>query len=372
MIFAISFVGNALFLSIPLLLFLLLFCSVLLFKQSNAINLNNINTFLLILFCLFFFFSKNIFEIRVYDPYYFLWPVYALIFIIFCSKHDIFSNFNIPFLLVFLISIFFLWGASSFQDETGRAYFIFGANVLYRLFLFLSFLVLLNTNNFLLKLFFLLIGFFGVYLTGSRMGLLLAVILYSIYFFTPYNNGKFSEKKLVRILILIPSLLALVLLNLNQLSALYELSIGSEGMISRLLTLSGGSISIRLYFLTTFLNYFSLFGSSVSIFEFFYFKSYFPYPHNIIAELVFYYGFFGVLISLIIIFEFLKTFKNFVLRKKMSIIEIAFLVIFPSTLASGDIVDGMLVIFYSLSNFLIWHSNKYLAKVSSRKTILSE
>ena len=102
----------------------------------------------------------------------------------------------------------------------------------------------------------------------------------------------FQKKKLVRILILIPSLLALVLLNLNQLSALYELSIGSEGMISRLLTLSGGSISIRLYFLTTFLNYFSLFGSSVSIFEFFYFKSYFPYPHNIIAELVFYYGFF--------------------------------------------------------------------------------
>ncbi len=358
MIFALSFVGNALFLSIPLMLFLICFCSILLWKQQNILNNKNITVSLFIISALLFFFTKNLMEPRAYDQFYFLWPIYLSLFIFFCSKEDIFGSFYPPIGITFFLAIFFLWGAMNYEDETGRAYFIFGANVLYRLFLFLSFLQIIHSNNTLLKLLFFLIGITGVYLTGSRMGLMLAISLYSLYFLSPYNNFNVIQfKKLSRIFLILPLLLVAMLINSEEISAIYNLLLSSEGMISRLLMLSGGSISIRVDFLTSFLEHFSIFGTSSHVFNFFYFKSYFPYPHNIIAELIFYYGFVGILFSFIVLFEYSKTFFRFLKKTKLPPIEIAFLIIFPSCLASGDIVDGLLVLFYSFVTFLIWCSN---------------
>jgi len=354
MIFALSFVGNALFMEIPLMFFLIIFCSILLYKQKNNIDNTNIVIFMIISGILVSFFMKNIIEPRAYDIYYFMWPIYLIMFMTFCIKEDIFSTFRPPLFLTAILSIFFLIGAMIYEDETGRAYFIFGANVLYRLFLFLSFLQIIHAKNIVIKLFFFLIGIAGVYFTGSRMGMLLALGFYSIYFLSPYNNSKFSLKKSLKLVFIIPIILTFVALNFEFIYDLYNILVNSEGLISRLLVLTGGSISIRIQFLSTFLEHWSFFGTQSKIFEFFYFKDYFPYPHNIIAELIFYYGFLGIVISGIIIFEYAKTFIRFFKKITLSPIEIAFLIIFPSTLASGDIVDGLLVLFYSVSSFLIW------------------
>ena len=81
MIFALSFVGNALFLSIPLMLFLICFCSILLWKQQNILNNKNITVSLFIIAALLFFFTKNLMEPRAYDQFYFLWPIYLSLFI---------------------------------------------------------------------------------------------------------------------------------------------------------------------------------------------------------------------------------------------------------------------------------------------------
>lgn len=369
MIFALSFVGNALFLNIPLMLFLLCFCSILLFSQKSIIDNQIIVGVLLLSASLLFFFSKNLLEQRIYDPFYFMWPVYVLVFIFFCSKDDLFGSFHPPMLIILFISLFFLWGAMNYEDETGRAYFIFGANVLYRLFLFLSFLQMIHSNNILIKLLFFIIGISGVYLTGSRMGLLLAFLLYTVYFLSPFTSGSFSSKKLSRVFVFLPFLGLILFLNFEALNSVYEILLNSEGMLSRLLMLSGGSISIRLNFLSTFLEHFNFFGTPSYVFDFFFFKEYFPYPHNIISELIFYYGFLGVIFCLIIIIEYIKTFKRFLKRIKISPIEIAFLVIFPSTLASGDIVDGLLVLFYAIPSFLNMCGDSYQQYQSTKKTM---
>lgn len=367
MIFALSFVGNALFLDIPLMLFLVIFCSILLYEQRSSIDRNNIFVFMTICAILVCFFMKNTIEPRIYDQFYFMWPIYLIFFISFCIKRDLFSSFHPPIVLTAILSIFFLFGAMIYEDETGRAYFIFGANVLYRLFLFLSFLQIIHAKNILTKIFFFLIGITGVYFTGSRMGILLASGLYLLYFLSPYTDGKFSQKKSLRLASLIPIICITIIYNFESIYNIYDLLVDSEGLISRLLVLSGGSIAIRIQFLSTFIEHWSFFGTQSHIFEFFYFKDYFPYPHNIIAELIFYYGFFGVIISIIIVFEYIKTFIRFFKKIQLAPIEIAFLIIFPSTLASGDIVDGLMVLFFSMGSFLIW-SRKVIIELKQRKS----
>ena len=359
MIFALSFVGNALFLNIPLMLFLLCFCSILLYSQKSIIDNKIIIVVLFISSFLLFFFTKNLWEGRTYDPFYFMWPIYVLVFIFFCSKTELFETFYPPLTITLLLGLFFLWGAMNYEDETGRAYFIFGANVLYRLFLFLSFLQIIHSNKISIKLLFFIIGISGVYLTGSRMGFLLAILLYSAYFFSPYTNGSFSYKKLSRGFLFLPILGLVFFVNFEKIASVYEIFLNSEGIFSRLLMFSGRSISIRLNFLSTFLEHFNFFGTPSAVFNFFFFKEYFPYPHNIISELIFYYGFFGLIICLIIIIEYIKILDKFIKRIKISPIEIAFLIIFPSTLASGDVVDGLLVLFYSIPSFLCMCGKMY-------------
>ena len=356
-IFFIAFTGNALLMEIPLMPFLLLFVSIILYKQESLIDRNNFLTLLLLTILFVYFFSKNLNEPRIYDPLYLLWPIYLMFFLCLCGKKNLFESFHPPLIYSLLLIMFFLIGSYIFKDASGRAYFIFVANVLYRLFLFLSLVQIIHSNNFFTKVAFFIIGLMGVFFTGSRMGLLLAIVLFSLYFLSPYINGVFSKKAMIRLGSLIPIIIFIALYNLDQITSIYSILSQSEGLISRLLLLSGGSISIRIQFLSSFIEHLSFFGAHSQIFEFFYFREYFPYPHNIIAELILYYGFFGLIISLIILFEYAKTFLKFIKKIKLSPIEIAFLVILPSSLASGDIVDGLLVLFFSISSFLSWISN---------------
>tara|TARA_A100001234_G_C12607626_1_gene377905 strand:- start:82 stop:1239 length:1158 start_codon:yes stop_codon:yes gene_type:complete len=355
-IFFIAFVGNALLAGVPLMPFLLVLVAIALYKQESIIDRNNIYVFLILSILFVYFFSKNIYEPRAYDPFYFLWPLYLIFFISFCAKKTLFEFHQTPLFLSFFLIIFFLVGSYIFKDEAGRAYFIFGANVLYRLFLFLSLINIVNAKNPNIKIIFLILGFMGVIFTGSRGGLLLAIILFGFYYFFPYTNGTFSKKILLRFLILIPILSFITIINFNDLQNIFEILAESDGVISRLLLFFGGSISIRIEFLTSFLEYWSFFGTKSQIFDFFYYREYFPYPHNLIAEIIFYYGFFGVIIVTIIIFEYVKTFFRFIKKTKLPTIEVAFLIILPSALLSGDIVDGLLVMFYCIPRFLQWVS----------------
>lgn len=372
--FALAFVGNALLAGVPLMPFLLVLVSIIFYKQEPVIDSFNIYIFLILSILLIYFFSKNLYEPRIYDPFYFLWPIYLIFFTSFCAKKNLFNYFNPPLFLSFFLIIFFLIGSYIFKDEAGRAYFIFGANVLYRLFLFLSLIHIINSKNTYIKIVFLIIGIVGVIFTGSRMGLLLATIFFSTYFLSPYVNGIFSKRILLRFFILIPILSFVIVINLNYLQSIFEILGQSEGLLSRILLLSGGSVSIRIDFLSSFIEYWSFFGTKSQIFDFFYFREYFPYPHNFIAEMIFYYGFFGVIISMIILFEYIKTFVRFIKKDRLSPIEVAFLVILPSTLASGDIVDGLLVLFYCIPSFLKWITNatnrsNYLEKFIYRKNL---
>ncbi len=360
-IFFLSFVGNAFLFDIAIMPFLLIFIAIILHKQESFIDQNNLIIIFLLSIIFFYFFSKNLIEPREYDPQYYLWPIYLLFFVCFCGKKYLFDSFRPPLALSFLLIIFFLIGAYLFKDETGRAYFIFGANVLYRLFIFLAFVQVIHAKSAFTKIIFFLLGFSGVFFTGSRMGLLLSIFLFSIYFLTPFVNGRISTKKLVRISFLVPVLFTYSLFYIQEINNIFVVISESEGLLSRLLAYSG-SISIRIEFLSSFINHWSFFGTQSQVFDFFYFKDYFPYPHNIIAEMIFYYGYFGLLISMIIVFEYIKTFLKFVKAKTLPPIEIAFLIIFPSSLASGDILDGILVMFYSITSFLNWSSYVYKRK----------
>lgn len=367
MIFFLSFVGNAFLFDIAIMPFLLIFVAIILHKQESFINQNNLIIWFLLSILLFYFFSKNVIEPREYDPQYYLWPIYLIFFVCFCGKKYLFDSFRPPLVLSSLLIIFFLIGSYLYKDESGRAYFIFGANVLYRLFIFLAFVQIIHAKSVFTKIIFFLLGFSGVLFTGSRMGLLLSTFLFSIYFLTPFTNGQLSTKKLVRILLLIPILFVYSFFYIEEISNVFGVISESEGLLSRLLLLTGGSISIRIEFLSSFIDHWSFFGTQSQVFDFFYFRDYFPYPHNIIAELIFYYGFFGVIISIIIVFEYIKTFIRFFKKIQLAPIEIAFLIIFPSTLASGDIVDGLMVLFFSMGSFLIW-SRKVIIELKRRKS----
>jgi len=352
-IFFIAFTGNALVFSFPLLPILLCIAAIFMWGQESFINHKTINIFLILSLILLYFCIKNIHEgPRNYDKYYFLWPIYVIFFTIFVAKINLFSRFEPPMMLTFIIGLVFLFGTiNGVAQASGGHKFIFGANMLYRIFLFISILGMIYSNNLMTKLAFLFIGIYGAYVGGSRMGLLLAMGFYSLFFLTPYENGNFSSKKRIRISIAFLIFLIVALINLDEIIVLFNFLTETGGLLAGYLSYSG-SIFHRLNFLTTFLDYWSLFGAKASVYEFYYFRSFFQYPHNFIAELIFYYGIFGVLLSLIIVLEYIKVFFRFLKRIRISTFEVAYLVIFPSTLASGDIVDGLLVILFAIPSFI--------------------
>ena len=112
-------------------------------------------------------------QYRPYDPYFWMWPIELLLLILCYARHinlKINPNKYDLFSIIFLQSIMVIGGVL-YSDESGRANFIFGPNVLYRIYIFFGMYVILHpqTNKTLIY-YSTLLAFIGVMATQSSGG----------------------------------------------------------------------------------------------------------------------------------------------------------------------------------------------------------
>lgn len=272
------------------------------------------------------------------DSYYF-WFVSAVFFILTfdvfneINQHKIFIYFS--FLLLFILSFFAL---PSIKSGDIRFSFIFGPNVLYRIF-GVFFLIILqykincrlyksNKYIFLVFVSFLLMAL-GVFATGSRGGTIVFILCFLCFI---YRMGLMFGITKVLILILTPAISFVVL----KIDLLIEL-------LGRLLYFDSNNASEE-YRLSKWDLIDTIFSSSNDSIVFFglgrgnhIMES---YPHNIILEIISYYGLSGVLItSIFLLFSILSFAKNVSYRRFFWVL----MPIFFGSLVSGDLFDNVVV-----------------------------
>jgi len=331
--------------------FLLFLIHALLNKISfPSLKVNNSIFLILLMGC---FFSSTLAD---YSDLYSLWTIKVItsyIFFLACIQtfnkcHDNKLFINVMALSSFIILILFVFGTA--MSKTDRGSFIFGPNILYRVFTILSMfsalLVCIVPKHFktirvtlLLTLF--LICSAGIYFTGSRGGLIVLSVLFLFKIHLFYI--KIPLRKLF-ICILTPlcfgayfvyELLFLDINNSRFSNFDYE---GNESLSYRLAPWIDFLNSPSEWILSTghsYIDFMMKFGSDV-----------FPYPHNIFLELMLFNGLTGFLLSVFIVYQYVIILVD-VLRSYFGTKSLFFYIttiVLIGSLFSGNLQDNYLLI----------------------------
>ncbi len=285
-----------------------------------------------------------------YNDLYFSWcllAIFAFIVLGFLREIENRKVFNPKYFAVFflLISLLLMTGAH-FHKVDERGMFIFGPNILYRIFCCASVILLYGFSNHkrvktiiaFAFIFFLL----GIYVTASRGGVVLLPILFiaSLHFY----KGKVHLIKMVLILAPLISLLIMYF-------TLYPLDIDS-----RLLSLSYEDNMRYQPWRGIFKDTSAILGDlrpSYSYFNKNFAAPGFTYPHNIILEFIYFFGFFGFCFITLLIAIFISRSMK-LLRQRFSFDVLVFyvgLIILMGSMFSGDLSDNAVAI--SLMFFII-------------------
>jgi hypothetical protein len=245
---------------------------------------------ILMLLFVSYFLLINIFQHIAADTLYIIWPLncffLGIFFAEFIQKID--SIDVRPFLILPMVII----AGLIFSGLDERSSFLFGPNVLYRIFLLSGTILFFYSKTSFFRLLGLAVMLFGA-TTGSRgfvVGILV-VALFSIFIFFRDKKSNASSK-LGFILISLP-ILALIFINVAN-DRIFFFDPNSISSLSRLDTFNLVLTNWQVMFNPTGLDSFELskyFGYGDRI----------AYPHNFILEAYLYYGFIGLTLTFLIL-----------------------------------------------------------------------
>lgn len=339
--FIIIFIGNSKIVGIPLMISFPVF-----FYLSN-IKVNIEQVYLLVFLTLVFsFYSIQV--LPAYDYLYFLW-VFNLFFSYFftCKILIYYRLFSFKMLrvtaktylflfVIFLVGMVFF---STHSESSGRVSFIFGPNMLYRVVIFLSIPIvgyfILNEQYFY-SIILIIITVFLVFLTGSRGGLL-TLALYFLFIFHGFSR-RIRFFSVVPIVVL-TIMMFFVYANFNYSSRIFSFGYlfnsedGYQEAYSR----------FRPYVFILFEEErFSIIGINYDTFMSLFGSAGYKYPHNILLELVMYYGFFGIFVVVYVVVKSCFLFKALIFNKitPSHVLYYSLLGASIGSLLSGDMGDN--------------------------------
>jgi|SaaInlStandDraft_1057018.scaffolds.fasta_scaffold00726_9 hypothetical protein len=335
--FLVMFVGNARAIGFPLIVFLI---SLLLIFYSSLRA--SILEFALLIFSSFLFVVYAIYANIQYDYLYPFWVV--SFFLGFLFSKAISERFNadpgrmlqimaytyLPILVIFLVGITYL-------SADPRASFVFGPNMLYRIIGFLIAIIagyFLYQRQILTGTFIILVGIFALTATGSRASSFSICILLILYIHILVH--KIRKYHFFSSIILIAPLLALVDLSDLRVFNFSDFFLQDSSF-------SDAYVRFRPYiYLIYEPDRMSLVGiQHIDFLELFATPG-FIYPHNIVLELLMFYGFFGITVSLIVLYRFFYV-VIFCIRNLMSPLLIflySYMLASLGMMFSGDLGDN--------------------------------
>ncbi|HHI5411137.1 TPA: O-antigen ligase family protein [Vibrio metoecus] len=296
-----------------------------------------------------------------YKPDYFFWVINSIIGYIFLVQFQAFyeserlnqklmATLFLAFFIIFFIGIHFLSTAAD-----GRAKFIFGPNVLYRVqaITSLSLLLLFDFRNKLLKLSLVFIVS-ALYLAcligiGSRGGVVVFLIMAIV--FAHYYYGHLSIKNTFKKLVFAFSFIAVfVHFSPDSIKEIHpaidrltsfdiEDSESLKLRFSPMQDLFSDAILMEYPLGMMYEDFFTVYGQEG-----------FKYPHNFVLELVFFFGFIGLVLSVFIIYRFSVAFFTVPKRKFDFTAYIAYsgMIILLASMFSGDLNDNFPILSIAL------------------------
>ena len=247
------------------------------------------------------------------------------------------------------LCIFFIAGSLIVgQNSGGRIHFIFGPNVLYRVIGFLAIVSVYYSyairKNTVYTVFFIMVYIYTIFLIGSRGGVISSPII--ILMLLHCRLVKINYKLLLLMMIFIilsTSVFSYYFSDTRLMSFNTDNEASSVGIRFHVLMYTWNNISsIALSNGMPYSDYYSLFYTDS-----------FMYPHNAFVELVLFYGFSGVILSIFMIYCFFVVMFYFFKSpfSKEHVLFYGLLILFPGILFSGDLNDnasimGLLLMLY--------------------------
>ncbi|MBU1390957.1 MAG: O-antigen ligase family protein [Gammaproteobacteria bacterium] len=289
-----------------------------------------------------------------YGGYYFLWVIKTIFsyFVIQISFDLVNKNIsstgfirNLSLFSLIFLSVFVF---GTFLSSGDRGAFVFGPNILYRVFAVLAVFSSLNylfINNKVKGvgyLFFILsIMILGIFFTGSRGGIpvLLVVIICFIHMYLRTVRAAY-----LIVLIGVMTILPLMLL------AFFGDKFSFSGRFANFDYEGNQSLALRLNpwfdFYNNFYDWVLTSGRTYPEFMAKFGGELFPYPHNLFLELIFFNGFFGFILTLLLVFTYLTTFVRIV-SQPFGLKTVLFYlgtIIFIGCMFSGNLQDNFVLI----------------------------
>ncbi len=251
------------------------------------------------------------------------WPIKALLL-------AFFLNYSAPrvhaaqiHLLALLVGIFILTST----DQFGRSYGFFGPNMLYRfyglLFLAALYMVAIQRRHWSVWSAYIVAALFGVIQTGSVGGILLIAVGVSAF-----------VRVSLRSLAAITVLGVMTVINWQRIQDIFIvqrllLKLNFENLESS--SRIEGAQQILAEGVTPF-------GHSYETFHHVW-RAGFDYPHNIFVELVSFYGFMGIVVSVFLVCALIIVWRR-IYSRDCGLFDLAYVALFVGTLLSGDLSDN--------------------------------
>lgn len=341
-LFFVLFIGDSLMFGFPLIMAALLLVLVFAFD----IKLSFAQIFFLLITVSIFIYGATVLE-EIYNPLYPLWIFSFVLSFIFSNTMirklelepyltlQMMAYALIPILLLFSIGILL-----NFNEVEARSVFIFGPNMLYRVIGFLmaiggGYLFYKGDKFTALSLSFL--SYYVLLFVGSRAAIF--VILITLLLFFHINQRKISLFNFSLMATLISTPFFLLNLDLIGLSRVFNFQ--SIDFATRDYVDAYNRFRPFLYFIFE-TDRFSIIGITHKEFLDLFYTPGYSYPHNMFLELIIYYGWFGILVTSIVLYKLFQLGWNIsrnIINPYM-IFCYALIVLFFGTMFSGDMGDN--------------------------------
>lgn len=364
MLFILFFSGNGVIsVFFPVILLAYVFLFFMIIKRRGRISVTRKNIYFLLALIFVFFYLSPFLNYRL-D--YFLWVLntivcYFVLELIYKDYQD--DKLNALYVYVIFSLLFFVFFIGISMSNSDRASFIFGPNILYRVssVCFFSLLFLLYKNKFFIKLILLIlfsaILLFTLLKIGSRGGVILsALVLFVGYMFL---FGRDFNRTLISICLLL-GLTTYVFANFDYLLKL----LNDSGRLFQFNIDQSESLRLRVqpWYELLSTSFFLEYPIGMSYEEFFskYGAPGFEYPHNLLLELMLFFGVPGLLFSIFLTIRFMKILKmlssfNF---NFSDFFVLTTVVVFLGSQFSGDLTDNYITISLLIFSYRMTHENK--------------
>lgn len=305
----------------------------LIYLSIMKVNMEFLKLALMLVF-LSYFLLINLVNLQSFDVAYLIWPLNTLFLALFFQ--ELLQKVSLqPSKIIYFAVLPLILFIGSVISGSERSFFIFGPNVLYRIFIIFGALIFFYSDKPHTKILGIIIAFLGAS-TGSR-GFTISIAIFMLFaFLDTFANFK---KRRTNVIIFI---FAFIFINFFLPSIINE----------RIFFFDPSSFSTesRLTFLyeiyVNFGYYFSPFGLDAQQLSFIFgFGDRLTYPHNYLVESFLYYGFFGFILT-----SLLTILALFSAKDVKSLCILLLLIVF--CFVSGDFGDNYIVLAFSFALIL--------------------